>query len=72
MSHRNTLEQKAIRRRERADRKGRASIPDGGIVTTKGIVLGQRYNAVHSLPFSYSIAAVAITSAVKLRADDNY
>lgn len=65
MSARNRRDQKAIRGRKRADRKGRANVPHGGIITTKGIVLGQRYNAVKGLPFSYSIAAVAIASALQ-------
>lgn len=70
MAARNRLDQKAIRRRERASRKAKAAreIPFAGLMTTKRIVLGQRYNAVHGMDFSFSIAAVAIATSVRPKA----
>lgn len=67
MSHRNHPDQKAARRRERATRKARAAreIPFHGVVVTKQQVLGQRYLAMIGLPFSATVAAVAIMASVK-------
>lgn len=66
MSFQNHSERKRVRRTERADRKARASrrIPFHGVMTTKKIVIGQRYLAVHGLPFSPSVAAVQIVSNI--------
>ena len=62
MSFRNKLEQKAIRRDERATRKmhARLRMPFCGVVVTKGMVLGHRYLAQRGLDFSLSVGSVHI------------
>lgn len=62
MSQRNIHAIKALRRVERVDHKERAvqRIPFHGVMTTKKIVLGQRYLALIGLPFSHTVAAVRI------------
>lgn len=65
MSRQNSFAAKQERRGERADRKAKAAqrIPFAGVITTKRIVMGARYNALHDLAFSPSAASVRIAKA---------
>lgn len=67
MSRQNSFAAKQERRGERADRKAKAAqrIPFAGVITTKKIVLGARYNALHDLAFSPSAASVVIHPRVR-------
>lgn len=65
MSRQNSFAAKQERRGERADRKAKTAqrIPFAGVITTKRIVMGARYNALHDLAFSPSAASVRIAKA---------
>jgi hypothetical protein len=62
MSFHNHIEQKRLRRAERADRKAKSArrIPYGGVVVHSKMVLGHRYLASKGLDFSPGVAAVLL------------
>ena len=66
MSKQNELSQKRLRRVERAERKALVArrIRFHGVMTTREIVLGNRYLAAHGFPFSFGAASVQLQRRV--------